>query len=79
MFVYTISLLRAISIYYKNIYDGIEVISRGSYYTITNPFDIAEFKVDFERGCEYLKLKAGKDYINYHDIKKICNYLNGVK
>jgi hypothetical protein len=83
VFRYSASLLKAIDEFYvikdgeNEIYAGIEVNKRGIPYLVTSPFDIAEFKVDFERACKYLHKVPGKDHLGYKDITEALIFLNG--
>ena len=73
---YTISEVRAVE---EMVLGGLDVIHyerKAREYFITNQFSVAEYKADFERGCEYIGRKAGKGRMRYKEVERIADYLN---
>jgi hypothetical protein len=58
---YTANIISCIANSYHHIYEGIEFYRKGLYrYTLTNPFEIAEYKIDFERALASLSYRRRK-------------------
>ena len=59
--------------------EGLDVIHyerKAREYFITNQFSVAEYRADFERGCEFIGRKAGKGRMSYKEVERIVDYLN---
>lgn len=75
IFTYTPPIIRAIEESYQTGY--LMLGKRGVEYEVANPLSFAEYRCDFERGCEHIERKAGKGRLSYKEVIAIVKFLNG--
>lgn len=80
-YIYTISEIRSIEEMYLEGRYGEEAVihysdRKGREYLVSNPFSVAEYRADFERGCKFIGRTAGKGRMSYKEVERIVDYLN---